>query len=159
MSKPSATIATDRSVIAGVELLTTGVWAGSVGGRRRYSTADLAAIVAASKHLPPPTIKLGHQDPRFNPGGEFDGSPNLGQVANLRLANRGHSLVGDLVNLPGWLADHIVTAYPQRSVELHFGLRDRGRTYRCVLTGVALLGQTWPAVTDLKSLQALLERK
>ena len=128
-----------------------GTWGASTGDVE-FTRADLAAAVAAAPHLPDPVIKIGHDDPRFT------GGPALVRVTNLRLTDEGNTLVGDLVDMPAWLADAAPTAFPQRSVEATANLETDGRFYRLALTGLALLGASWPAVTDLESLQDLLER-
>lgn len=128
-----------------------GTWDAETG-RESITRADLAAAVAAAPQLPDPVIKIGHDDPRFS------GDPALGRVTNLRLADRGDTLIGDLVDMPEWLAAAAPTAFPQRSAEGVLNFETNNRSYRFALTGLALLGANWPAVTDLDSLQDLLER-
>lgn len=149
-SSSTATTA-DLCSFPGIELCKTGTWDASTGATT-ITRADLASAIAAARSLPDPVLKIGHQDPRF------DGEPAVGRIANLRLADRGDTLLGDLVDVPGWLADSVVTAYPQRSIEATFNYQTNGKTYRFVLTGLALLGAQWPAVTDLNSLRKLLEK-
>lgn len=117
------------------------------------SRADLASAVLASRVLPHPVIKLGHSDPRF--GGE----PSLGTVRNLRLDNDGTTLVGDLHNVPAWLADNMTSAYPQRSIEAIGNYSSDTHQFRFAMTALALLGADWPAVTSLDTLQDLLEKE
>ena len=136
----------------GVELAKVGTWA-ALTGTLKLSTADLAAAVAAAPHLPRIPLKIGHTDSRF------DGEPALGWVENLRTTNRGTVLVGDIVDVPVWLASSLPTAYPRRSIEAIQNYERDGATYRFVLTALSLLGVTAPAINDLNQLQQLLERK
>ena len=63
------------------------------------------------------------------------------------------SIVGTLAGVPRAIAGVLARAYPQRSVECLLDHVDRtGRTWPCVLVGVALLGATHPAVKELESL-------
>lgn len=114
--------------------------------------ADIASIIAAAPALPDPVIKIGHDDPRFS------GSPSLGRIVNLRTADQGNTLIGDLVDMPQWLVDAAPKHFAQRSIEAVSNFVSNGNVYRMVLTGLALLGASLPAVTDLDSLQDLLER-
>jgi hypothetical protein len=109
-----------------------------------------------------PRMKLGHQDPRFD-SAEFDGEPAVGRVENLELSNNGQTITGDYVTFD-WLAEMIPLAYPSRSVEAGMGVQPvflenhetaTGKKYRMVLTGVALLGITWPGCSTLDDLQLL----
>lgn len=133
--------------LIGVELARVGTWDLSVGGRRTFTIEDFTDAIAASDEFGDPGIRPGHVDPRF------DGEPSLGRVANMRVV--GDRLVGDLVDLPAWLADRAHAAYPNRSIE---GLTDvetqSGRKYRLVITGLALLGVTPPAMAGLADLPA-----
>lgn len=75
------------------------------------------------------------------------------------MAERGTTLIGDLVDVPQWLAADMEKHYPQRSIEAFANYESNGHSYRFVITGLALLGATWPAVTDLPSLQDLLTKE
>lgn len=139
---------TDLAVIPNVELARTGSWALS-SGEWNPKPADFAAAVAALNcpAVRAARIRLGHVDPRF------DGEPAVGSVANLRTENGGHSLVGDLAQVPGWLPNVISAAYPDRSVEGVYGhVCQIGHTHPFVLTGLALLGVTAPGVGTLRSI-------
>lgn len=150
MSWPSATTASDCS-IADVELARVGTWNAGTGACT-ITRADLASAVAAAPHLPAIPVRLGHFDPRFS------GSPSLGRVVNLRTGEAGDVLLGDLVDLPRWLYDNVSKAYPQRSIEAALDFQHEGRTFRFCLTGLALLGAEWPAVTSLQDIRDLLEK-
>lgn len=131
--------------IPGVELVKTGTWQASTGTVTITET-DLASMVAESRDpaVDGVPVKLGHVDPRF------DGEPALGWVRNLRLSGDGSTLIGDLMEVPASLADIIGSAYPRRSVEIDWGLPNPdGGKRGAVLTGLALLGVTPPAVKGL----------
>lgn len=118
--------------------------------------AHLDSIVAAGRdpRVPRPVLKLGHSDERFN----GDGQPALGRLVNLRHGANRESVVADVVGVPAWLAHIWPTAYPSRSFELVVGgsMPYPGtHDYSCVLTGLALLGETWPAITVLEDIRAL----
>ncbi|MGY4098052.1 phage protease [Nocardia sp. R16R-3T] len=138
-----------------VELMHVGTWDASTG-THTFTPDDLAFAVAAMDcpAVHRPRIKLGHTDPRF------DGEPAVGWVDHLTVVD-GRALIGDLVGMPGWLATPdesghtvIASAYPQRSIEGEFDYRCAlGHTHPFVLTGLALLGVTEPAIGTLTSLQ------
>lgn len=135
--------------IPGVELVRVGRWEASTG-EFAPTPADLVAAVAAHRAgvLRKPVLHLGHDGPMR------DGAPALGYVDNLRTADGGQTLIGDLVNVPAAVATLIPHAYPDRSVEALLDYRTpEGVTYSMVLTGLALLGAAAPAVETLKSLQ------
>lgn len=136
----------------GVELAKVGTWS-ALTGQLKLSQADLAAAVAVAPHMPRIPLKLGHTDSRF------DGEPALGWVENLRTTNRGTVLVGDIVDVPVWLAASLPTAYPRRSIEAFQNYELHGKTYRLAITALSLLGVAAPAINDLNQLQQLLERK
>jgi hypothetical protein len=141
----------DLRTIRGIELVKVGTWAASTGDWT-VTADDLASAIKAHQAnvLRKPVVKIGHEDPRF------DGGPALGYVDNLRLADRGTTLVGDLVNVPGPIAKLLPHAYPDRSVEALIAYEaPDGTTWPLVLTGLALLGAEAPAVESLASLQEL----
>lgn len=139
--------------IRGVELMKVGTWQTVSHPEGWTVTAEyLRSVVGAHKArvLPPPRLKLGHTDPRF------DGSPALGRVDNLRLADGGSTLVGDFVDVPAAIAALLPHAYPQRSVECWHDIQGSdGRVWPLVLTAVALLGDTMPGIKTLADLPAL----
>ena len=130
--------------IPGVELVKAGTWHASTG-TVTLTASDLESMVAESRDpaIDAVPVKLGHVDPRF------DGEPALGWVRNLRLSSDGSTLIGDLMEVPASLADIIGSAYPRRSVEIDWGLPKPGGKRGAVLTGLALLGVTPPAVKGL----------
>jgi hypothetical protein len=137
---------------AGVELIRTGSWSASTGSWNP-TRQDILAAVEAQKcpAVRRPRLKLGHTDERFN----GDGEPALGWFENLRAGDGGHTLVADQVALP-WLNQVQAAAYPDRSIEGAYRYRcGLGHEHPFVLTAVALLGVTPPAVSTLKSVQDL----
>lgn len=134
--------------IPNVELMHSGTWDASTG-RHTFELDDLLCAVA-SQECPAvrrPILKLGHTDPRF------DGQPAIGYVDNL--AVNGYTLSGDYVGMPGWMTTEVLaSAYPDRSIEGEYDFRCAlGHTHPFVLTGVAFLGETRPAIGTLESLQ------
>ncbi len=141
----------------GVELVSVGTWDASTG-RCTFTPDDLQAAVAAfnDQLVDRPPIKLGHDDVNAFNATLSDGEPAFGWIENVRVSADGNTLVGDLVGIPAKLAEIIPTAFRKRSVELAFGVRTAaGKVYRCVLTGIALLGAMPPAVKGLADLLAL----
>lgn len=135
----------------GVELIRTGRWQISTG-EWTATREDLVAAVAALScpAVRKPILKIGHTDERFTPG---DGEPAIGWIDGMRLADGGHTLIGDYVGMPAWLDQVMASAYPDRSVEGVYNYRCQlEHTHPFVLTGVALLGVTPPGVGTLKSL-------
>jgi hypothetical protein len=146
------------TTVPNVELATVGVWYTSTGVWD-CTPEQLADCVRAQDD---PTfrtavLKVGHQDGRFN--ASADGEPGVGRVTNLRLSPDGLTLLGDLTGVPAWLAEIIPSAYPSRSIEMNLDVvTATGQTYAGVLTGLALLGVTAPAIESLADVAALYEQ-
>lgn len=141
----------DLVTIKGVELAKVGSWHTSTGPFD-VDRALLEHIVEAHQAhvMRHPVIKLGHVDPRF------DGQPAVGYVDNLRVD--GDVLLGDFAGVPRAFADIAATAFPDRSVEVFYQFEDQaGTTWPAVLTAVALLGASAPAVSALTSWQGVAE--
>lgn len=146
--------------IRGVELVTTGSWAASTG-QATITRGELEAMLEAGRDqlLDRAPIKLGHRSALNDPVG--DGEPAYGWVIPTRVgpstSQPGEtSLYGDLVGIPGKLAAAIPTAYRRRSVEVAYAVKARsGKAYAAVLTAIALLGITKPAVKGLADVVAL----
>lgn len=139
----------------GVELARVGTWNTSSGvwNCDRTQIAD-AVRAGKSGKFRNGIIKRGHTDARFADDAliSADGEPALGQVKNLRTARDGDSLIGDVL-VPDWLDDELDAIYPSRSVEADLGVKTPdGETYSMVLTGLALLGVTKPAIQPLAEL-------
>jgi hypothetical protein len=122
------------------------------GGFTDQMLRDAADFFAVSGGQAVP-VKLGHADDRFS----GDGDPRSGSVTNVRYAedDRGPVLLGDIVDMPGWLAASAPKRWPNRSIEgwQNFDLR-RPRIL-AGLTGLAFLGVTPPAVRNIRSLADL----
>jgi hypothetical protein len=71
----------------------------------------------------------------------------------------GQKLLGDLVDVPKWLADILASAYPNRSIEGRFKKEVNGHEYRLVITDLSLLGVVWPGVSSLADLQSLYSKE
>lgn len=136
----------------GIDILMAGTW-NAITGKSTITKADLAQAVIASKELPEVPLKFGHDSPL---GGA---APAIGFVTNLKLADKGNTLKGDLVDVPQWLAKDLHKTYPQRSIEAIRNWETNKKVYPFALTGLALLGQEWPAVTDLDSLRKLITQE
>lgn len=141
--------------VEGVELMKVGNWNASTGKFNVTPELIAAAIDAHNSRVlrkPVVHVKLGHTDPRF------DGNPALGYVDNLRTSPDGSTLIADLHDVPEWLADNDMAAYPDRSIEgYHNYVGSDGDKHPFVLTGLALLGEKQPAITDLMSMQEFYE--
>lgn len=101
----------------------------------------------------PGYLKIGHTDPRFT----GDGEPSLGWLYNLRVEGSGADavLLGDIKDMPDWLAEAAPKHWPDRSMEGWTDYEDGGRTYAMVVDGLALLGVTPPGMSSLRSLRDL----
>lgn len=149
MTTPTVPQAPPLSRLPNVELMHSGTWSASTGVHT-FTSDDFAYAVAAldCPAVRRPYLKLGHTDPRF------DGEPAVGWIDNLTTVDSGHGLQGDYVGMPGWLGPILASAYPDRSIEGSWDYRCAlGHTHPFVLTGVALLGITAPAIGTLESLQ------
>lgn len=136
---------TDLATVEAVELAAVGTHP-CVSGEWTCTPQDITDAVAASQEPDwrAPVIKLGHTDPRF------DGQPAVGTIRNLRASADGTRLIGDLTDMPKWLADVMHSAYPSRSVEgLKKDVAASGRAYSFRLTALALLGVEPPAIESL----------
>ena len=99
-------------------------------GTTTFAAEDLADAVRAAQDptVPAPRIKIGHNDARFDQAiasGELDGEPAFGTVQNMRLSPNGQEIIGDLVDVPAWLADTMRSSYPGRSIEGAFAFHSR----------------------------------
>lgn len=144
----------DLVTVPNVHLVSVGTWNTSTG-KATFTAGDLAAAVEAQDDpaIRTPIVKLGHIDPRF------DGEPAVGRIENLRTSDDGLELYGDLVGVPSWLADVMGSAFPSRSVEGYHGWLDStgAQRHQFVLTALALLGVTIPAIETLDDIKALYE--
>jgi hypothetical protein len=138
--------------VPNIEILEVGEdWETSTGVFT-WDEEDIASAVASQDDpaVRTPVIKLGHTDPRF------DGQPSFGRLENLHVANNDQTLISDYVSMPGWLAACLESAYPRRSIEGYFDVTTRtGNEWPFVLTAIALLGETYPAITTLEDIKAI----
>lgn len=151
------------ATIRDVELAQVGTWNASTGVWECTREHLQAAVDAqADPSFRAPVLKVGHTDPRFGngaDGGLQDGEPAVGRVTNLRLSDDGTTLLGDWEQVPAWLAEIVDAAYPSRSVEMLLGVQTAaGRRYAAVLTAVALLGVTAPAIETLADVATLYQQ-
>jgi hypothetical protein len=153
--------------VTGVEIATVGMdWPASTGDVTVTfeNLADAAEAANNDPHIVVPRIKLGHQSEVngdlmvVNPFAALaDAEPAFGRITNLRLENDGAVLVGDYVEVPAWLGDSLVSAYPNRSMEARTDVTtEGGKHYSMVITAVSLLGAFGPAITDLDDLERFL---
>jgi hypothetical protein len=132
------------------ELMKVGKWNVARGGEFNVTPELIQSALAAHKAgvLRKPTIRLGHNDPRFS------GDPAVGWVDNVHASEDGSTLYGDLVGVPEWLAKNMPSAYPSLSIEGMYDYKaPDGTTHDFILTGLALLGATVPGIGALKSVQ------
>jgi hypothetical protein len=140
------------ATVPNVELMHTGSWPISTG-LATFTTEDLYQAVAATgcPAVRNPVLKLGHMSELPFPG---DGKPVVGWVKNMQVAEAGRTLVGDYTNMPGWMGPIVASAYPDRSIEGQYDyVCQMGHTHPFVLTAVALLGDEFPGIGSLESLQ------
>jgi hypothetical protein len=145
----------NTTTIRDVEIVQTGIEYPLATGPKTFTTEDLSDLVESQDDpaIKAPRLKLGHE---ANMGLLEDGQPAVGTVANLRLEQDGHLVMGDYVGVPSWLADVLPSAYPARSIEAAIGVEtNTGHHWRLVMTDLALLGVVWPGVGTLDDIQAL----
>jgi|KBSMisStandDraft_5_1062788.scaffolds.fasta_scaffold22502_3 hypothetical protein len=137
-----------------VPIVSTGIEYRLSTGKTTFTEADLADAVKAQGDpaIVQPRIKLGHSD-QANDLLLGDGEPAFGRVEGMVLDDNGHTIYGDYVGTPEWLASVLPVAYPSRSIE---GTRDvetvTGKEYKLVITDVSLLGVKWPGCSVLEDL-------
>jgi hypothetical protein len=140
------------SDLLGVELARPGTWPTKTGTRTftAQHLRDAADFYTDTGGQAVP-VALGHDDERFS------GDPAFGAVTNIRYAEdaRGPVLLGDVVDMPQWLAASAPKRWPNRSIEGWQDFEHGGRTYSLVLSGLAFLGVTPPAVRNIRSLRDL----
>lgn len=142
------------ATVPDVELCAVGTWNASTG-TTTFTREDLAACIGAldCPGVRNPVLKLGH-DEDDGAGLRWDGEPTVGWIANMRLADNDAKIVGDYTGMPGWLASVLPSAYPDRSIEMYRPFKCQiGHSHPAVITAVALLGVSHPAVGVLQSLQ------
>lgn len=139
----------------GVPLCRAGEWNG-LTGKAKVTAEDLRSVVDAytDQEVDRARVKIGHLSGMNTALG--DGAPAFGWVANPRMAADGVTLVGDLVDVPRKLGEVVGKAYKNVSVEMRKNVRTpSGKTHPAVLSGLALLGASAPAVKGLDDLVSL----
>lgn len=135
------------------EAFAPGTWNGM-----SFSRADIEEIAANFKALDPyhkVPLKFGHNE--IQPF--TDGQPALGWVVKAWVDENG-KLMLRAADVPDIVKRAIETKlYRKVSVELDLGVEHKGKTYRYVLSGVALLGADIPAVSTLADLAHYLDDK
>lgn len=139
--------------IAHVPIMKTGEYQISTG-MVNFTKSDLESAVAAlsDKGVKEARIAIGHTD------GRFDGEPAFGKVTNYSLENKGHTLYGDLVGVPDWLAAVMPTVFPNRSIEGLFDFRSTigSKEHQFVITRLSLLGVALPGISTLEDLEVAI---
>lgn len=150
------------TVRKGVQIVKTGIEYPLSTGPATFTPEDLADAVAAQDDpaLPAPRVWIGHPDDERIHGaritGKPSGEPALGIVKNMVLGEQGHCINGDLHNCPVWLDNILAAAFPSRSIEGRFNFHTpSGNKWRLVITGLALLGVSWPGITSLDDIASL----
>lgn len=143
-----------------VEVLRVGTFTAARGGRQTFTAEDLDEIVAAHEALVEsghfPTVYLGHNPPE---GSELPEPPSVGRIATLKRV--GDRLVSRLTDVPVLVAKLMkAKAYGTRSIEgmrtsISGSFKIGDRTFRQVITGLALLGKSLPAVNGLADVEKL----
>lgn len=149
--------------IRDVEIVKTGIEYPLASGPTTFTVSDLASIVGSQEDpgMSSPRIWLGHpDDPRIHgeraPGGPPSGEPAIGRVTNMKLADEGHTVRGDLEGVPLWLASIMASAFPSRSIEANWNVETvTGHKWQLAMSGLALLGVCWPGVSTLEDIAAL----
>lgn len=101
-----------------------------------------------------PPVKLGHNDGQRLLG--EDGLPNAGTMTNIRRS--GEFLVADLKDVPETVADLIdANGFNSRSAEILQDHTIGEKKFKWALVGLALLGETLPAVTGLGDVEKLYQ--
>jgi hypothetical protein len=140
--------------IANIELARPGTWllkSGPIEVTPKH--LEDAARFAGRPGARPGYLKLGHTDERFVAA---DGEPALGWLHNIRVEeDDGPVLMGDLKDMPDWLAEAAPRHWPDRSIEGWEDYEHDGEKYALVVEGLSLLGVTPPGMPSIRSLRDL----
>ena len=104
-------------------------------------------------------LKLGHNE-KSNVNMIDDGQPALGWIEEVSLDNEENptTLFANYTDMPTIVFQAIKNKlYRTRSIEMDFTAVYKGAVFENVLTAVALLGHTLPAVNELKDLKHYME--
>lgn len=138
-----------------VPICKIGEWDGLTG--KAVITRDLCeSVISAARdnEVDQARLKIGHISSMNTALG--DGAPAFGWIERPRMDEDGVTLRGDIKGVPKKLASLVGTAYKKVSVELRKGVRTpSGKQYPHVLSGLALLGASAPAVKGLDDLADL----
>ncbi len=154
------------TTVADVQIIKTGIEYPLSTGPATFTPDDLASAVAAQSDpsIPQPRIWIGHPDDKRFHGvrteGQPSGEPAVGKVTDMRLTEDGHCIVGDLSGVPLWFGNIMASAFPSRSIEGRFNVKTpTGKKHRLVITGLAMLGITWPGILTLEDIASLYTKK
>lgn len=161
---------TEYRTVPNVELVSIGMaWPASTGDIP-VTLEHLVDMMVAANNDPlirRARVKLGHERWQLIPDGVtelgdgnpfWSGEPAFGTVSNVHLNEDGGRLIGDLIEVPAWLADLAPSGYPNRSCEWVGPIEtEGGKRYSAVLTACALLGVQQQAIKNLADLQRILE--
>lgn len=158
------------TTVQGVQVIRTGIEYPLSSGPTTFTAEDLEEAVAAQDDpaIPQPRIWLGHPDDERIHGVRSAGAsaaigsaePAIGKVTNMKLVEQGHTIEGDLEGVPIWLANIMSSAFPSRSIEGRFNVSTpTGNNWRLVITGLALLGVSFPGVSTLEDIAAMFTEK
>lgn len=154
MSKPIIASGPVLVTVPNVPICATGIEYALSSGPATFTAEDLLDAVASQDDpaIKPPRFGIGHIDPRYN-GPEYDGTPAFGKFVNLRVEENGQVLVADIAGVPGWLADIMPVAFPNRSIEGNMEVETvTGHKWRLCIWAVKALGVLWPGVSTLEDL-------
>lgn len=133
--------------IKDVEIFASGTWNGD-----EYTNEDLDQIIDAfneTKSEIKPYLKLGHDNDQKLL--QKDGLPAAGWLDNIKRV--GNKLVADFIDIPEKVYQLIKNkAYKKVSSEIYWNLKHGEKTYKRLLSGVALLGSNLPAVSSLSDI-------
>lgn len=138
-----------------VPICRIGEWSG-LNGKATINQEVFDSVIAASQdsEIDQGRLKIGHISTLNTALG--DGAPAFGWIERPRMDPDGVTLRGDIKSVPKKLAGLVGKAYKQVSVELRRNVETpSGKKYPHVLSGLALLGASAPAVKGLDDLADL----
>lgn len=141
--------------IDNVPICRIGEWSG-LNGKATINQEVFDSVIAASQdsEIDQGRLKIGHISTLNTALG--DGAPAFGWIERPRMDPDGVTLRGDIKSVPKKLAGLVGKAYKQVSVELRRNVETpSGKKYPAVLSGLALLGASAPAVKGLDDLADL----
>src|SRR5580765_379179 len=116
----------------------------------REHLVDMVSAAKDDPGIPAPRLKLTLVSDTH---GEPITEPSFGRATNLRLDEDEQTIYADFEGVPSWLAEVLPVAYPNRSVEIAWGVTTTtGGQWDAVLTAVQLLGVEWPGCLTLADL-------